>query len=353
VPSPHPDPLWRLATAQWAEITANSPDLAPAVALQQQLLRLQIDASRALEETGDIGSSALPAASSFDKWQRGLPALYNHVVAIPPALKDVLPPLCTALAEGGAGESALHIRDAITSNGIDADSLLRVSLARNQKAIRTSALHMGLSPDLLWLIGELGSAPLAHRLAAGLKASTTTDAAGIRGADLPDPDPRSADPRGADPHRTDPHRTDPHRADPRSADPRSADLQVGLHWNRGYCPCCGSWPVFIEAGDAHTLRCSYCAFDWSLAPHGCVYCGNVGADFVAAALDVGAPQQRVELCGACGGYTKVIDVQEPTPFPLLAIGDLATMHLDHGAMARGYRRPVLFDLDAIEPRVSC
>jgi FdhE protein len=187
---------------------------------------------------------------------------------------------------------------------------------------------MGFSPDLLWLIGELGSAPLAHCLAAGLKASTTTDAAGIHGADLPDPSLRRAD-------------------------PRTADVQVGLHWNRGYCPCCGSWPVFIEAGDAHTLRCSYCALGWSLAPHGCAYCGNVGADFVAAALDVGAPQQRVELCGACGGYTKVIDVREPTPFPLLAIGDLATMHLDHGAMARGYRRPVLFDLDAIEPRVSC
>jgi hypothetical protein len=48
----------------------------------------------------------------------------------------------------------------------------------------------------------------------------------------------------------------------------------------------------------------------------------------------------------------VIDVQEPTPFPLLAIADLATISLDEGAMNRGYRRPELFDLDAIEPRTS-
>ena len=48
-------------------------------------------------------------------------------------------------------------------------------------------------------------------------------------------------------------------------------------------------------------------------------------------------------------YTKVIDVATPTPFPLLAIEDLATMDLDQGAMERGYRRPELFDLDTIEP----
>ena len=85
---------------------------------------------------------------------------------MPSGLKDTLPRLCTALAEGGAGDSALHIRDAIATRHIDADSLLSVSLARNQKAIRTSALHMGFSPDLVWLIGELASAPLAHRLSA-------------------------------------------------------------------------------------------------------------------------------------------------------------------------------------------
>jgi hypothetical protein len=46
----------------------------------------------------------------------------------------------------------------------------------------------------------------------------------------------------------------------------------------------------------------------------------------------------------------VVEVETPTPFPLLAIEDLATMSLDRGAMERGYRRPELIDLDAIEPR---
>lgn len=248
--------------------------------------------------------AVITAAAMGEKWQRGLPALRNEAIAIPPALKDILPPLCTALAEGGAGESALHIRDAITATGIDANSLLGVSLARNQKAIRTSALHMGFSPDLVWLIGELGSAPLAHHLSAGLQASP--------------------------------------------------DLRAGLDaWDRGYCPFCGSWPAFIEVhAGAHTLRCSYCALGWSLHARRCVYCGNDREDFVAGAPDVNQPQRRVELCGRCSGYTKVIEVGDATPFPLLAIEDLATMNLDLGAMNRGYRRPELFDLDAIEPRTS-
>jgi FdhE protein len=281
------------------------PDLAPPIALQQRLLRLMLDASIRLE---DVGETPLTAESVGDKWSRGLPALRNAAIPIPPALKDILLPICAALAECGAGESALHIRDAIAAHGIDADSLLSVSLSRNQKAIRTSALHMGFSPDLVWLIGELGSAPLAHKLSSIVHRRSSID------------------------------------------DGRST---IDDLWDRGYCPCCGSWPTLIEARDAaHTLRCSYCALGWTLSSQRCVYCGHAGEEFVTAAPDVRAPERRVELCGRCSGYTKVIDVQDPTPFPLLAIADLATIELDQGAMDRGYRRPELFDLDTIEPRTS-
>lgn len=257
-----------------------------------------LDATSALEGTPLL---ALASASVLEKWQKGLPAIRNEVIPIPSGLKDLLQPICTALAEAGAGDSAGHIGDAIAARGIDADSLLGVSLARNQKAIRTSALHMGFSPDLVWLIGELGSAPLAHYLS-----SSIVDR------------------------------------------PSSID-----RWNRGYCPFCGSWPAFVEAHErSHVLRCSYCAFGWSLSSHRCAYCGNAGDDFVEAAPDITQRQRWIQMCGRCSGYTKVIGVDDPTPFPLLAIADLATMSLDQGAMDRGYRRPELFDLDTIEPRTS-
>ena len=295
----HPHDLWQQATVRWAEIGAISPDLAPAVALQQRLIRLILDAADGLEQPAP---STLTPAAIGEKWRRGLPALRNEQVAIPDALKDTLPSFCNALAEAGAGDSALHIRDALLQGQIDGGSLLSVSLARNQEAIRTSSLHMGFSPDLVWLIGELASAPLAHHLHT----------------------------------------------------PLLADLQVGLHhWDRGYCPFCGSWPAFIEArGGSHALRCSFCALAWTLQSVRCIYCGNSGDDFLSAAPDVNRTERRVQLCGACGSYTKVLEVAAATPFPLLAIEDLASMDLDQGAMARDYRRPPLYDLDAIEPLKS-
>ena len=297
MPPRHHDPLWRLAAAKWAEIEAKSPDLAPAVALQQRLLGLLVDASASLE--GIVSLNLSPLVIS-DKRTRGVPAVRNETVDIPLQLGEFLPPLCAALAEGGAGDSARHIGEAVAVRSIDAISLLRVSLARDQEAVRTSALHMGFSPDLLWLIGELASSPLAHKLALSIAENGTV-----------------------------------------------------FRWDRGYCPFCGSWPAYIETQDAaRVLRCSYCALGWSLQSHRCIYCGHAGENFVAAAPDVNQPERRVELCGACGGYTKVIETAEPTPFPLVAIEDLATMHLDRGAMERGYRRPELVNLDAIEPRAT-
>lgn len=315
----HPHDLWQQATARWAEIGAISPDLAPAVALQQRLIRLILDAADRLDQP--LPSTLTPAAIG-DKWRRGVPALRNEHVAIPDTLKDSLPSFCGALAEAGAGDSALHIRDALLQGQIDGGSLLSVSLARNQEAIRTSSLHMGFSPDLVWLIGELASSPLAHhlhvQLLAGLKAGTTNNSLVANG------------------------------------DARSADLQVGLpDWDRGYCPFCGSWPAFIEAREgSHALRCSFCALEWMLQSLRCVYCGNSGDDFLSAAPDVNRAQRRVQLCGACGSYTKVLELPAATPFPLIAIEDLASMDLDQGAMARDYRRPPLYDLDAIEPLKS-
>jgi formate dehydrogenase maturation protein FdhE len=292
--------VWQVALARWAEITRNIPDLAPALALQQRMLRILLDAANELER----GAAASPAYSSdaiLSKWVRGVPAFRNEAVAIPPQLKDALPKLCRALVESGAGNAVEHVSDALSNKQIDADSLLRVSLARNETAIRTSALHMGLAPDLVWLLGELGSSALANHLQKRL----------IERAELAD----------------------------------------GLKtWDRGYCPCCGSWPVFIEVvNQSRWLRCSFCAASWELASKRCVYCGNAGEDFVTGAPDVIQSNRRVELCGACGSYTKVIEAASLTPFPLLAIEDLASVDLDQGAMAREYGRPRLFDLDAIEP----
>jgi hypothetical protein len=295
--------VWQAATARWAEIASEIPDLAPALALQRSMLRILLDAAERLEAEG---GPQLPTSSDAitAKWIRGIPAFRNEILPIPGHLTDTLAPLCRALTDGGAGDAVSHIAEALSSGTVDGGSLLRVSLARDEKAIRTSALHMGLSPDLVWLIGELAASPLAYHLQRHLLSRS--------------------------------------------------DLVTPLTmWDRGYCPCCGSWPTLIEAvSGLRLLRCSFCAAAWQLSNERCLYCDNAGADFVKAAPDVARTARRVELCGACGSYTKVIDVASPTRFPLLAIEDLASVDLDRGAMAREYGRPKLFDLDAIEPRSS-
>jgi hypothetical protein len=298
VPIRHPDALWRQAEARWAEIAANSPELAPAVALQQRLVMLILDAAASLDQRQAL---RLAPDVILDKWRRRLPALRGEVVTMPEVLRQVLPSICLALGEGGAGDSAFHIREALITSVLDADSLLRVSLARNRKAIRISSLHMGFSPDLIWLVGELGSCSLAYHLQQS-------------------------------------HMSEHGRL---------------LEWAEGYCPFCGSWPAFIELAEGtRTLRCSFCALGWQLDAHRCLYCANGDAGFVRASPE-GRTRSYLELCARCGYYTKVIEVGTPTPFPLIAIEDLATMPLDEAAMDKAYQRPDLPDLDAIEPLRSC
>ena len=89
------------------------------------------------------------------------------------------------------------------------------------------------------------------------------------------------------------------------------------------------------------LRCSFCASSWELQSYACIYCTEGGEAFVTAAPDEERKNRRVEICGACGGYLKTVDVAALSPFPLVAIADLETTDLDVAAMERGYARPPL------------
>ena len=46
----------------------------------------------------------------------------------------------------------------------------------------------------------------------------------------------------------------------------------------------------------------------------------------------------MEACDRCRRYVKVIAAAAPTPADLLAVEDLATLHLDVIARERGYAR---------------
>jgi FdhE protein len=288
-----------LATAErrWEALRGARPDLTPAVDLQQRLLTIVVDAAHAIG-AGRLPRLSLPPKYLAAKLTRGVPIFAGEPIPVPLALlRASLLGLCEALAEGGAASSADHIRTAITDGSMDVGSLLTSSLARDQHAIRTGSVHRGLAPDLVWLVAELATGPFAYSLQHAVFARRLDDKV----------------------------------------------LAAACHaWNHGYCPACGSWPALAECADSHrVLRCSFCAAGWELNSYSCIYCAEAGEPFVTAAPDQERKDRRVEVCSACQGYVKTIDVPDLSPFPLVAVIDMETMDLDLAAMEHGFGRPPL------------
>ena len=70
----------------------------------------------------------------------------------------------------------------------------------------------------------------------------------------------------------------------------------------------------------------------------CTYCGEQGDRYTRVVPDRERPGRRLELCRACGGFLKTLDVEVVTPFPLLAIEDLASSDLDQAAVHHKFKR---------------
>ena len=216
-PEKHPIVL-ETAERRWRGVLEARADLAPAIELQRRLLTLVSELGGTIEN-GRVPRLSLPPKYLAAKLARGVPALAGEPIPLPVSLmRPILGHLCDALAEGGAGQTATHIREAIDQGSMEPGSLLSASLARNQAAIRTGAAHRGLAPDLVWLVAELAVSPFVHTLQRTLFANATDDT-----------------------------------------------LRAALEqWDRGYCPACGSWPALAEVvGGQRALRCSFCSSAWS------------------------------------------------------------------------------------------
>ena len=287
------------AEPQWAGLAARHPDLRPSIDLQRRLLGEVLDGLARLDPARTAAVAPTPAAAAA-YLRDGVPALRGGPIAVPvEVLAPGLDRCCRHLAEGGAGAVAEHLLETFEAGRLSRASLLEASFTRNDRAIALGASQMGLSPDLVWLVAELATAPFAYALQSTLFAAGETTAVG--------PALRA--------------------------------------WNRGHCPACGSWPALIEQVGGHRfLRCSFCAAAWELQSRRCPYCDGAGPDCPAIVADAARPPQHLEGCPACGGYTKVLDAEAPAPFPLVAVEDLASVDLDRDAADRGYRRPPLLHL---------
>jgi hypothetical protein len=264
------------------------------LALQRRTLGVQFDLLRAVAPL--VAEAPVPSESSvLDKLAEGLPVLR---VNMGPLAVDVLMP---AIADLGAAitaatgyTAAKRAADALVSGTVDSARLLALVYQRDQEGVRQLATDHALVVDMLWLLGDLVVAPIVH----------------LR-----------------------------QRAALRDFDPESRVREALERWDHGYCPACGSWPAVAEffSGE-RLLRCAFCACTWRQAIDQCVYCGERGENFTTVVPDRQQPGRRLELCRACGGFLKTLDVELVTPFPLVAIEDLASSDLDQAALHHGFKR---------------
>ena len=297
-PRPSTDELKQLVDTRLHQLADARPDLVRAVDLQKVLLDREIDLLEVIASGGLPGLS-LPPGYLAAKLRRGIPVLHGEPIPLPGRLlKLSTREFCERLAVGGVGEPAANVARALDSGALAGDTLLSACFGRDQRHVRIIALQQNLSPDVVWMVAELALAPFAYLLQAQTLGRPN---------------------------------------------PAGGPVQVAMaSWDRGFCPACGSWPALAEAGAAgHQLRCSFCAARWTLASYRCVYCANRSRTFVTAAPDLQVPGRRLQLCGACGGYMKVLEVAAPNQFPLVAIEDLASMDLDFVAIERKYVKPPL------------
>lgn len=116
--------------------------------------------------------------------------------------------------------------------------------------------------------------------------------------------------------------------------------EAGVEWHEAYCPVCGGPPLLSELQGSEGLRhlrCASCGAGWPFSHTTCVHCGSVddrAQHYLSAEGQAG--KYRVDVCDHCHGYLKSVTNFAPTPSELLTIEDMALLHLDAVATARGY-----------------
>lgn len=132
--------------------------------------------------------------------------------------------------------------------------------------------------------------------------------------------------------------------------PRNVRADYGEH--RHTCPVCDSAPVasVVHFGDTQGLRylhCGLCESEWNMVRTKCTNCEQTG-NIEYWGIDQGDYPVKVETCGDCGGYLKIM-YQEKDPHVEPVADDLASLFLDLEMEQKGFGRtginPFLFKME--------
>src|SRR5262249_48826776 len=107
-------------------------------------------------------------------------------------------------------------------------------------------------------------------------------------------------------------------------------VRAGVHWERGWCPTCGSWPLLGEfrgLDQSRFLRCGLCAAGWEVPRLWCPFCDNRDHETLGNLSCEGEETKyRASTCDGCRGYIQMISTLSALPPLPLLVSDAATLH---------------------------
>lgn len=239
----------------------------------------------------DLG--AVPLALTTEKarvlLEQGLPLLRGLDLRIDEGSShDLLVNLARAREAALPSEPARRLRAALEAGDPGVGELLPLAAAGDRGQIAAAARHRDLDPDLLWTLAQAVLRPALrawHRIL--------------------------------------------------------APLAGGIPWHRDFCFVCGTHAVLGELREdgARHLRCLQCGAGWRVRRLHCPSCGNDDHATLCTLYEEGRREtRRVKACGRCRRYIKLIAAAAPTSAELLAVEDLATLHMDVVARENGFER---------------
>jgi len=132
---------------------------------------------------------------------------------------------------------------------------------------------------------------------------------------------------------------------------RMAAAIVGLEWNRGYCPVCGSWPslsVLKEQEGQRWLTCALCSHEWRFMRTACPFCDNQDPERLEMFYSQEREAERVEACHACKRYIVGIDLRNRVEEVVMEVAPLALVYLDVLAQEEDFAPGAVTDWNVID-----
>lgn len=264
-----------------AALCRESPDVREAAAVLVAILPLLREA--------DLGASppAMTADEARTLLEQGRPLLRGLDLEIDEgAVRELLLSLARAREAVLPSESARRLRAALEREDPGIGELLPLAAAGDREQVIAAARRRDLDPDILWTLAQAVLRPALWSWRRSL-----------------------------------------------------APLAEGIPWHRDSCFVCGAPAALGELREdgARHLRCLQCGAGWRVRRLHCPSCGNEDHATLCTLYEEGRREtRRVEACERCRRYLKLIAAAVPTPVELLAVEDLATLHLDAVARERGF-----------------